>query len=331
MATVFFTMGNFDKTISWAQSDYRRAIKFAKLDIFQSHTLVGSPEAADIIVFMGSFEPNYSDITSSKVYKKFKDRSVLLDIKDQGIPFIPGLYSCLENTIYNKNLPFLKSGFYLRVTENISMELPSNLNNAKYLYSFMGNALNHQVRQKVMSLSDERALLIDSSGDSHQQCDGVDGVNFDRGMRYQNAIEASKFILCPRGIGVSSWRIFETMRAGRVPVIISDGWVPPDGPDWNACCIRVKESEIDSLPCLLRDMEFKSPELGKQARDAWLRYYSEGVVFNTLIDQLVEAQEFSQAPSVFWRFVSKVSYLRPIFIRHWVISPFIRRLRRVLS
>src|SRR2546423_4170060 len=37
--------------------------------------------------------------------------------------------------------------------------------------------------------------------------------------------KASKFILCSRGVGTSSVRLFDTMRMGRVPVILSDQWL----------------------------------------------------------------------------------------------------------
>ncbi len=38
----------------------------------------------------------------------------------------------------------------------------------------------------------------------------------------------------PRGIGASSVRIFEAMRAGRAPVIISDDWIVPPVGDWGS-------------------------------------------------------------------------------------------------
>ena len=39
--------------------------------------------------------------------------------------------------------------------------------------------------------------------------------------RYAETTKASKFVLCPRGLSVSSISLFETMRMGRVPVILA--------------------------------------------------------------------------------------------------------------
>ena len=41
------------------------------------------------------------------------------------------------------------------------------------------------------------------------------------------------------------------MMLGRVPVIVSDQWVPPDGPDWESFSMRVKEREVDTIPAML--------------------------------------------------------------------------------
>ena len=65
---------------------------------------------------------------------------------------------------------------------------------------------------------------------------------------YLSTLLDSRFVLCPRGYGTSSYRLFETMRLGRVPVIISDEWVPPLGPSWLNCSIRISEKRVRELP-----------------------------------------------------------------------------------
>ena len=40
-------------------------------------------------------------------------------------------------------------------------------------------------------------------------------------------ILSAKFALCLKGIGLSSFRIFEAMLLARAPVIIADGWSAP--------------------------------------------------------------------------------------------------------
>ena len=36
-------------------------------------------------------------------------------------------------------------------------------------------------------------------------------------------------------------RLFEAMRLGVAPIIASDDWVYPRGPDWSACSVVIKE------------------------------------------------------------------------------------------
>ena len=55
----------------------------------------------------------------------------------------------------------------------------------------------------------------------------------------------------PRGLGVSSVRLFDTMRMARVPVILSDEWVEPIGPAWREFSLRIPERDFHCIPDLL--------------------------------------------------------------------------------
>ena len=50
-------------------------------------------------------------------------------------------------------------------------------------------------------------------------------------------------MICPRGWGSSSIRLFEVMEMGRVPVIISDAWVN-EAPKWADFSVRVSEADV---------------------------------------------------------------------------------------
>jgi len=240
---------------------------------------------------------------------------------DRAIPILPGVYTCLENKYYLSSRRSLQSGFYLRVTENESLDIDKGIDNAKHLFSFIGNARNHPVREKICSLSNERAFLRDSSVDARQQDDGIDDKNRERGVLYRDVMTESKFILCPRGIGVSSWRLFETMRAGRVPVIISDDWVPPIGPKWKLFSIIIREQEVHRIPSILKENEHKAAELGKMARKEWDYWYSKEHVFNTVVEQLLLAKDGLASESYLSYVLTYTQYLAPFYFRHWLLSP----------
>ena len=235
----------------FARRDFERLSYYASIDQINKHTIVDKPMEADIVVFVGSSKANFSDIKCSHLYKMHKNKSVIFYSGDKGIPILPGVYTCLENNWMTRSRKSVLSGFYLRVTDNDSLDIDDDINNAKYLFSFIGNALNHPIRQNICRLSYSHSYLKDSSTDKRQQDDGISGDNKERGILYRRVMAQSKFILCPRGVGVSSWRLFETMRAGRVPVIISDSWIPPNGPKWESFALFVKESEVGQLPMIL--------------------------------------------------------------------------------
>ncbi|MBL4672454.1 MAG: exostosin family protein [Arenicella sp.] len=311
----------------FAQRDYERMIYYASTDKLGNHDVCNNPEDAEIIVFIGSAKPNFSDIKGSSLYKKHRDKSVVFYSGDRGIPILPGLYACLENKLAIRHRKSVLSCYYLRVTDNTSLDIDENIDDAEYLYSFIGNANNHPVRKKICRFSGERSFLNDSSLDVRQQDDGITGENKDRGLLYRDVLTQSKFVLCPRGVGVSSWRLFETMRAGRVPVIISDDWIPPVGPTWDSFALFVKERDVMGIPKLLEETETEAVILGANARKEWEKWYSEEVVFSTIMDLLLLTHSKALKENKLLAALTYTQYLRPYYLRHWILSPLKQRLK----
>jgi len=108
----------------------------------------------------------------------------------------------------------------------------------------------------------------------------------ERTKRYAETLARSKFVLCPRVIGTTSYRLFETMQMRRVPVIISDAWVPPVGPDWGSFSIRVAENKIAEIPEILNLYVDRYEEMGKKARQAWEEWFSPEVLFHRLAENV---------------------------------------------
>lgn len=56
----------------------------------------------------------------------------------------------------------------------------------------------------------------------------------------------SVFTLCPRGIAGWSFRLYEAILCGSIPVLLSDHWVPPFAQqlDWDAFSLRVLEKDL---------------------------------------------------------------------------------------
>ena len=299
----------------YSRQDYLRILNYAAQDKIKKYTITNDPDKAVLILFVGSSEVNFTDIRASHTYLKNHHKSVLYFSGDKLVPILPGLYPCLEANSLGIRTLSRASSYYLRVTDNATLDIEPSISNAKYLFSFMGNCANHPIRKSLMNLSHPRAFLYDSSTTRKGQSDNDNAT-------YLDILEQSKFVLCPRGIGVSSWRLFETMRAGRIPVIISDNWIEPEGPNWSTCSIRINESDLDSISGLLEENEEKASQLAANARKEWERYYSSETVFNSILTQAENCLIAARTEGLTHRLAISLNYLKPFFIRHWVLSPF---------
>ncbi len=65
---------------------------------------------------------------------------------------------------------------------------------------------------------------------------------------YAEHLVWSTYVLCPRGIENYSFRLYEALRFGRVPVIIDTDMVLPPDVDWPKVALIVPFGELDRLP-----------------------------------------------------------------------------------
>jgi len=86
----------------------------------------------------------------------------------------------------------------------------------------------------------------------------------------------SKFALCPRGYGKTSFRIQEALQYGAIPVYISDEYL------CRRSCILLGENEFDLIDGLGGELN-KFPFLAKQAFND---YYTYSAVANMIYENL---------------------------------------------
>jgi hypothetical protein len=129
--------------------------------------------------------------------------------------------------------------------------------------SFLGQH-SHTLRKKVYSyvsqFSDYYYTLI-----SDPPCD----IELYMKLYIEKCID-SKFCLAPRGYGRSSFRFFEVLQFGSIPVYIWDdkNWSPfQDKIDYSKLCITINISQLDSLDSILRNVS-------KVQYEEMLNYYN---------------------------------------------------------
>jgi hypothetical protein len=298
-----------------ARLDLEQMLASAALDRFGVHQLCEDPHEADVIMFVETISTftyrnhYFQQVRRHPVYQRFRSKSYLFAAADKVVPFLPGVYASIERRWY---LPaWTRSGHYPGVKEEPGHPYEADRVPSR-LFSFVGSSHTHRVRSRVMQLEHPDALLIDSDAESPAFEPGEQPPAPDE-LRtlYLRSIEDSAFVLCPRGGGTATFRLFETMMYGRVPVILSDQWVPPDGPNWDSFSLRVNESEVNTIPVLLETYAADAPSMGRAARSAWEEWFSETVSFHRTMELCLDLARLAPARAGLRRYVPFLQMLRP--------------------
>jgi hypothetical protein len=134
------------------------------------------------------------------------------------------------------------------------------------LYSFVG-ADTHTIRwQLVNELKSEWVRFEKISHDA-----------------YVDELKRTTFSLCPRGFGITSFRLFESLHFGAIPVYISDdGYWEPFNIPFETYGIKLKSSDIKNLDSILAQINI--PE--KQA--AVKEFYNNYCVYSSCADKIIQ-------------------------------------------
>jgi hypothetical protein len=157
---------------------------------------------------------------------------------------------------------------YPIVFNDLVVDFPQS--DATHDFGFVGG-MNAGVRHRLVAMleptqREDNSVISPEGGAWAQACSA--GAS-DTKAAYAEFVRGTRFILCPRGYGTGTARLFETMKAGRVPIIISDRYVPPAGIDWDSCSITVKEGEIGRIREVVKANLERWPSMARNARAVW--------------------------------------------------------------
>jgi len=276
------------------------------------HTLVESPEEAELILISNLRDENWHrGVFEHPLVRRFPDKCFGITDTDYPFPILRGLYtSARASGLYLGRVRGGSYALYPDETKNPFVD-GCALDEAvekRWFLSFIGSN-NHPVRDGLLRLRAERDdVLLEDSG-AFSVFEDPPGAGDEEGLgrqrRFCEVLRQSKFALCPRGRGRSSVRLFEAMKLGVAPVILSDDWLPPEGPDWGSCSVRVRESEVGNVEAILQEREAEWPELGAAAREAFERYFADEVYFNYVIWVLDGIRRESRVPEVVARWLAR--------------------------
>ena len=145
--------------------------------------------------------------------------------------------------------------------------------------SFVGSG-THEIRNELFKTwKDDKDFLFTQGGWDIK-------VSEDKLNHFITVTNRSKFALCPRGYGKSSFRLYEAMQIGAVPVYVSDDHYLPwtDELDWNDFCVLVQQKDIPNLKNILSSIDdVKYNSMLNKAKQIYDTYFTlEGMTNNIL-------------------------------------------------
>ena len=193
--------------------------------------------------------------------------------------FLPGLYvslDCSQPPLLDAcSAPYKRDLWQVPVADFFEFS-PQNL------FAFRGTFHTHSIRKKLF-----KALENSTEGNIEELHKAFHKHDCNDQEIYIQQIRNAAFSLCPRGLSPHSYRLYESMQLGRCPVVISDNWIPPTGPNWEEFVVRIEESNIRSTLSLMLKQHDQAKNLGKKAQAAWKEYFSWPARYRTFLN-LVE-------------------------------------------
>lgn len=258
-------------------------IAMAAKDELGNHTLCNSAEEADVIFFVENTHFDdylYKKVRQHPLVEQYPEKTFMYNETDKPWSALPGLYCSMPRRFFqqSKQVAFP----YIQTPNDFIKDVHKWDVEKRWLFSFVGSS-SHRCRNDVVALNDAGSGVQDTSDFNVWDC--TDDAKASVGKHFAQTMAESHFMLCPRGIGTSSYRLFETLEAGRAPVIIANQWVPTPHVNWDFA-VRVDERDIKSIPSLLRSISDEAEDRGKAARSAWESAYSPHTLFDTAAESL---------------------------------------------
>ncbi len=268
---------------------YFSAVKETELNALLSarvqrstHTLTEDPTAADLILFIGNFSTEPLGLTEHPLYRAHHEKCAVYTEDDTYLPLVPGVYCSAEGDDSSR-AGRVFSFSYVSANGQHANEYVSPLGTDKrFLFTFLGGSTS-LLRKRLFNLRFKRPDVVIENTSTYHHWDQAQSGREARQQTYAETLAASHFVLCPRGAGAGSIRLFEVMKAGVAPVLISDGYVLPPYVPWNDFLLRIAEKDIGRLPELLEPHLATSAERGRLAREAWLHYFAPEKEFDFIV------------------------------------------------
>jgi hypothetical protein len=136
-----------------------------------------------------------------------------------------------------------------------------------------------------------------------------EGALFTSGPHWRDVMARSTFSLCPRGLGRASFRLYEALSVGSIPIYLWDDveWLPyREELDWAEFSISLPIGRVSELPEILRSY---SPERIDQMQRRIAQVYASHFTLPGACEQILHTVERLADPGRFRRLMEARPYL----------------------
>jgi hypothetical protein len=258
--------------------------QLARVDRFGKHDITADPGAAELVLFpqchMLPADWRLRTIREHPLTKHFFDKVVVFNERDRAWCAFPGVYVSVPARHFDPR--------YQRPWAYFPLPPADRSTSPDLLFSFIGSPSSRS-RKPLFELRHPEAVVEEVRGFTFY--DQTSLAFEKRRARFRDILRRSRFVLCPRGRGTSSIRLYETLAAGRVPVIISDDWLPPRGPRWDDFSIRWPEGRVEGLVGTIEERDGDWSEMSAAAVGAYRDFFSPEVWFHRVIELCREIRQ----------------------------------------
>lgn len=276
-----------DDSASGWRGFYEHVLKLHDCARVKRHRIVDDPAKADLILLTDSNDDDlFATLRKNALVKRYPNKVFTIYEGDFPQRFLPGIYTSMPQSIWNFGRFATGTYSYCYAKHGNTVDLLKNKNRSGELFfSFIGRG-RAKVREQLFKLNFNRSDVVIEDSSSFNYFTSNTNQQVAQQLHYLEVSMKSRFMLCPRGQGTSSIRLSDAMQMGVAPVIISDKWIRPVGPDWENFAVFVKEADIARLPELLAPSDSRWREMGQLARAAWDKWFQMEDEFNYIVDNL---------------------------------------------
>jgi hypothetical protein len=257
------------------------------------HELVSDPDDADICLFTESHlfgdTIGLGPIWKTPVFRAHREKCYIFDQRPRSYCSMPGLFTSVPRPVIRPTFQVPWSYHQIESPSEVLGDSAEKWTEPDLLFSYVGSANSHPSRPPLLELRHPRAIVERVEGHLNWSRDAPGYV--DRRENFAEIIFRSSFVLCPRGRATSSFRFYEVMAAGRVPVVIADDWVPPQGVNLDEFAIVWPEGTTKGLIEHLEKREPDAASMGARAREVYQQRFAREVMFDNIGDALSKLRD----------------------------------------